>query len=98
MHVWTLSPEPVETEVAVDYDTVDGEKASPLCKIPADPGCNEIQVYTLEGQESIGNIRYFKERYLEETPVFDAKLPSDEEDDSVYAGERVCSSPGVRFR
>jgi len=55
---------PVETEVAVVYDTVDGEKAYPLCKIPADPGCNEIQVYTLEGQESIGNIRYFKERYL----------------------------------
>ena len=69
---------PVETEVAVVYDTVDGEKAYPLCKIPADPGCNEIQVYTLEGQESIGNIRYFKERYLEETPVFDAKIPSDE--------------------
>ena len=69
---------PVETEVAVVYDTVDGEKAYPLCKIPADSGCNEIQVYTLEGQESIGNIRYFKERYLEETPVFDAKIPSDE--------------------
>ena len=69
---------PVETEVAVVYDTIDGEKAYPLCKIPADPGCNEIQVYTLEGQESIGNIRYFKERYLEETPVFDAKIPSDE--------------------
>ena len=69
---------PVETEVAVVYDTVDGKKAYPLCKIPADPGCNEIQVYTLEGQESIGNIRYFKERYLEETPVFDAKIPSDE--------------------
>ena len=69
---------PVETEVAVAYDTVDGEKTYPLCKIPADPTYNEIQVYTLEGQESIGNIRYFKERYLEETPVFDAKIPSDE--------------------
>lgn len=69
---------PVETEVAVAYDTIDGEKMYPLCKIPADPGCNEIQVYTLEGQESIGNIRYFRERYLEETPVFDAKIPSEE--------------------
>ena len=63
--------------MAVAYDTVDGEKTYPLCKIPADPTYNEIQVYTLEGQESIGNIRYFKERYLEETPVFDAKIPSD---------------------
>lgn len=50
---------PVALEAYLEYDTEVGAKKFPLGTLEGDPSQGEIQVFTLEDPDNIGNIRYF---------------------------------------
>lgn len=55
---------PVNLDVYFEYETEVGKGSLHLGTIPGDGTSGEIQIYSLESPESIGNIRYFCKKHL----------------------------------
>lgn len=55
---------PVNLDVYFEYDTEVGKGSLHLGTIPGDGTSGEVQIYSLESPESIGNIRYFCKKHL----------------------------------
>lgn len=54
---------PINLEVYFEYDTEVGKGSLYLGTVPGDGVSSEVQIYSLESPESIGNIRYFCQKH-----------------------------------